>query len=58
MRLTIYKKMMFGFLTVIVLMSGLGAFMVYELDAVSNAAQITLTSDVQSIDWRNNCACR
>ena len=50
MRLTIYKKMMFGFLTVIVLMSGLGAYMVYELDAVSNAAQITLTSDVQSID--------
>ena len=50
MRLTIYKKMMVGFLTIILLMSGLSAYMVHELDTVSNAAHITLTSDVQSID--------
>ncbi len=50
MRLTIYKKMMIGFLTIIALMSCLSAYMVYELVAVSNAAHITLTSDVTSID--------
>jgi len=50
MRLTIYKKMMVGFLTIIILMSGLSAYMVSELDTVSNAAHITLTSDVQSVD--------
>lgn len=50
MRLTIYKKMMIGFLAVILLLSGLSVYMLYELDAVSNAAQTTLTSDVLSID--------
>jgi signal transduction histidine kinase len=42
--------MMLGFLTIILLMSIVSAYMVYELDAVSNAAHITLTSDVQSIN--------
>jgi two-component system sensor histidine kinase GlrK len=50
MRLTIYKKMMLGFLAIILLMSVVSAYMVYELDAVSNAAHTTLTSDVQSIN--------
>jgi len=50
MRLTIYKKMMLGFLAIILLMSIVSAYMVYELDAVSNTAHTTLASDVQSIN--------
>lgn len=50
MRLTIYKKMMIGFLTIILIMIGVNAYMVYELDLVSNAAHTTLSSDVLSIN--------
>jgi signal transduction histidine kinase len=49
-RLTIYKKMMVGFTVVILLMSVVSVYMVYELEMVSDAAHITLTSDIQSID--------
>jgi two-component system, NtrC family, sensor histidine kinase GlrK len=49
-KLTIYKKMMIGFVTIILLMSIVSAYMVFELNAVSNAAHTTLTSDVQSIN--------
>jgi signal transduction histidine kinase len=42
--------MMMGFTVVIVLMSVVSVYMVYELEMVSDAAHITLTSDIQSID--------
>ena len=45
MRLTIYKKMILGFLTIIVIMIGVNAYMVYELDSVSNAATKTQGTD-------------
>ncbi len=50
MRLTIYKKMMLGFLTIIAIMICVNAYMVYELNLVSNAAHTTLSSDVLSIN--------
>ncbi|MBM2839595.1 MAG: sensory box signal transduction histidine kinase, partial [Bacteroidetes bacterium] len=50
MRLTIYKKMMIGFLTIILIMIGVNVYMVYELDLVSDAAHTTLSSDVLSIN--------
>jgi CHASE3 domain sensor protein len=51
MRLTIYKKMIVGFLAIIIIMMGMNGFMVYELDLVSKAAHTTLFSDVTSIDF-------
>ena len=42
---------MLGFLTIILLLSIVSAYMVSELDTVSNAAHTTLTSDVQSINF-------
>ena len=50
MRLTIFKKMIIGFLTIILIMIGVNAYMVYELELVSNAAHTTLSSDVLSIN--------
>ncbi|MEK9137213.1 MAG: hypothetical protein AAB393_08825, partial [Bacteroidota bacterium] len=50
MRLTIYKKMMVGFLAIILIMIGVNGYMVYELNAVSNAAHTSLSSDVFSIN--------
>lgn len=50
MRLTIYKKMIMGFLAIIVIMMGMNGYMVYELDLVASAAHTTLSSDVLSIN--------
>ena len=50
MKLTIYRKMMLGFGAVIVIMIITSTFILFELNTVSNAAKITLTSDVQVVD--------
>ena len=51
MRLSIYKKMIVGFLAIIMIMMGMNGYMIYELDLVSKAAHTTLFSDVTSIDF-------
>jgi signal transduction histidine kinase len=48
--MTIYKKMIVGFLAIIIIMMGMNGYMVYELDLVANAAHTTLSSDVLSIN--------
>ena len=50
MKLTIYRKMMLGFGSVIVIMIITSAFILFELKTVSNEAKVTLTSDVQVVD--------
>ena len=50
MKLTIYKKMMFGFLVVILLMTIVNGYILWELSSVTETAKSTLTSDVQAID--------
>lgn len=50
MKMTIYRKMMLGFGAVIVIMIITSTFILFELNTVSNAAKITLTSDVQVVD--------
>lgn len=50
MKLTIYKKMMFGFLTIIAIMIAVNAYMVVTLKSVADAAHTTLSSDVLSIN--------
>jgi len=49
-KLTIYRKMMIGFLVIIFLMSIVNGYVLLELRSVSKTAKVTLTSDVQSID--------
>jgi two-component system sensor histidine kinase GlrK len=50
MKLTIYKKMMLGFSTIIVIMIIASAYILLELSAVSNSAKMTLTDNVESVD--------
>lgn len=50
MRLSIYKKMMIGYGIIIVVMIIVNAYVLYELNNVSEAAHTTLTSNVQAID--------
>jgi signal transduction histidine kinase len=50
MKMTIYKKMILGFLAIIAIMIGVNAYLVYTLDSVSTAAHTTLSSDVASIN--------
>lgn len=50
MKLTIYKKMMLGFLVVILLMTIVNGYILWELNSVTETTKSTLTSDVQVID--------
>jgi two-component system sensor histidine kinase GlrK len=50
MKLTIYKKMMLGFSTIIVIMIVASTYILFELSAVSNSAKMTLTDNVESVD--------
>lgn len=50
MKLTIYKKMMLGFGTVIVIMIIASTYILLELGAVSNSAKLTLTTNVKAVD--------
>jgi two-component system sensor histidine kinase GlrK len=50
MKLTMYRKMMIGFLVIIVVMSAVNGYILYELHAVSKTTKLTLTSDVLTID--------
>jgi len=50
MKLTIYKKMMLGFMTVMAIMVLSSTYILFQLKTVSNAAEKTLTSNVQIID--------
>ena len=48
--MTIYWKMMLGFLVIILLMGAVDAYILLELNKVSNATKITITRDVRSVD--------
>src|SRR3954469_1727283 len=50
MRLTIYRKLVFGFTIVIGILIAAQAYMLFELHALSDEAQTTLTLEVQSLD--------
>lgn len=50
MKLTIYKKMMLGFGVIIIIMIIASTYILFKLNAVSNAAEITLTANVQVVD--------
>jgi two-component system sensor histidine kinase GlrK len=50
MKLTIYKKMMLGFGSIIIIMIITSTYILLELNTVSNEAKITLTSNVQVVD--------
>ncbi len=50
MRLTIYKKMMLGFGSIIIIMVLASIYMLAELNDVSNITKTVLTSNVQSVD--------
>ena len=50
MKLTIYKKMMLGFGTIIVIMIIASTYILLKLNDVSNSAETTLTSNVKSVD--------
>ena len=50
MRLTIYRKLVLGFIVVIGIVIVAQAYMLYELHALSEEAQTTLTLEVQSLD--------
>ncbi len=45
-----YKKMMIGFLVIIIVMSAVNGYILYELNTVTDTAKLTLTSDVRTID--------
>ncbi|MDH3568192.1 MAG: HAMP domain-containing histidine kinase, partial [Desulfobacteraceae bacterium] len=47
---TIYKKMMLGFGAIIIIMIIASTYILFKLNAVSNAAKMTLTSNVQVVD--------
>ena len=49
-KLTIYKKMMLGFGIIIIIMIIASTYILFKLDAVSNAAKMTLTANVQIVD--------
>jgi len=48
--MTIYWKMMLGFIVVILLMGGVDAYILLELNKVSDTTKSTLTRDVHSVD--------
>jgi two-component system sensor histidine kinase GlrK len=48
--MTIYWKMMLGFMVVILLMGGVDAYILLELNKVSETTKSTLTRDVHSVD--------
>ena len=50
MKLTIYKKMMLGFGVIIIIMIIASTYILFKLNAVSNAAKMTLTANVQVVD--------
>jgi signal transduction histidine kinase len=50
MKLTIYRKMVTGFVVVICIMIAAHGYTLFELHALSNAAQETLRLDVQALD--------
>jgi two-component system, NtrC family, sensor histidine kinase GlrK len=50
MKLTIYRKMVTGFVVVICIMIAAHAYTLFELHALSNTAQETLRLDVQALD--------
>ncbi len=50
MKLTIYRKLVLGFTIVIGIVIAAQAYMLYELHALSEEAQTTLTLEVQSLD--------
>ena len=50
MKLTIYKKMMLGFGVIIIIMIIASTYILFKLNAVSNAAEMTLTANVQVVD--------
>jgi len=49
-KLTIYKKMMLGFGVIIIIMIIASTYILFKLNAVSNAAEMTLTANVQVVD--------
>ncbi len=51
MKLTIYKKMMLGFGAIIVIMIIASAYILFELSVVSNSAKMTLTGNVEAVDF-------
>jgi len=53
MKLTIYMKMMLGFGAIITIMIIASAYILLELNTVSDVAKITLTSNVQSVNLAN-----
>jgi two-component system, NtrC family, sensor histidine kinase GlrK len=48
--MTIYRKMMLGFLVIIILMGAVDTYILFELNKVSDTAKSTLTRDVNSVD--------
>jgi two-component system, NtrC family, sensor histidine kinase GlrK len=48
--MTIYWKMMLGFLVIILLMGAVDAYILLELNKVSNTTKSTITRDVRSVD--------
>jgi signal transduction histidine kinase len=50
MKMTIYKKMMLGFSTIIVIMALASTYILIELHTVTNSAKTTLSSNVKSLD--------
>jgi two-component system, NtrC family, sensor histidine kinase GlrK len=50
MRVTIYRKMVFGFAIVIAIMIAGQGYMLWELHALSREAQTTLSLEIQSLD--------
>ena len=50
LKLTIYRKLIIGFTVVIGIMIAAHAYMLFELQALSNEAQATLTSEVRALD--------
>jgi signal transduction histidine kinase len=49
-KLTIYKKMMLGFGVIIIIMIIASTYILFKLNAVSHAAKMTLTANVQVVD--------
>lgn len=50
MRLTVYKKIMFGFGVIIAVLMLANAYMLLELDRISNSVKATVSSNVRVID--------
>jgi len=50
MKISIYNKMMFGFIAIIVIMVLSTSYVLFELHNVTGAAKMTLSANVKSVD--------